>query len=119
MKTAYAMQPATQPHDPAGGPAKLSPRQLEVLALLCEGLSNKLIARQLSISTGTVKAHISSILRGLGVSSRLQAFVRARESGLLGRVSASAEEQAAESMPAYPPKPRSVLLASRRLAVVK
>ena len=61
----------------------LTPRQRDVLALLCEGLPNKLICRRLNISPGTVKAHISSILRELGVSSRLQAVVTARESGVL------------------------------------
>ena len=61
----------------------LTPRQLEVLALLCQGLPNKLICRQLNISAGTVKAHISSILRELGVSSRLQAVVEASHRGLL------------------------------------
>ena len=61
----------------------LTPRQRDVLALLCEGLPNKLICRRLNISAGTVKAHISSILRELGVSSRLQAVVAARETSLL------------------------------------
>ena len=62
----------------------LTPRQLEVLALLCEGLPNKLICRRLNICTGTVKVHIGSILRELGVSSRLQAVVAAHRCGLLG-----------------------------------
>jgi DNA-binding NarL/FixJ family response regulator len=62
----------------------LTRRQLEVLALLCEGLPNKLICRKLDISAGTVKAHISSILRELGVGSRLQAVVEARRRDLLG-----------------------------------
>lgn len=65
-------------------PAHLTPRQLEVLALLCEGLPNKLICRRLDISPGTVKAHISSILRELGVVSRLQAVVASRRRGLVG-----------------------------------
>jgi DNA-binding NarL/FixJ family response regulator len=56
----------------------LTPRQLEVLSSLCEGLSNKLIARRLSISAGTVKVHIGCILRELGVSNRLQAVISAR-----------------------------------------
>jgi DNA-binding CsgD family transcriptional regulator len=64
--------------------AHLTPRQLEVLALLCQGLPNKLICRPLNISPGTVKAHISSILRELGVTSRLQAVVEAGRRGLLG-----------------------------------
>jgi DNA-binding CsgD family transcriptional regulator len=57
---------------------KLTPRQLEVLALLCEGLPNKLIARRMDITSGTVKVHIVQILRGLNVSSRLQAVLVAR-----------------------------------------
>src|SRR5215213_6157223 len=69
--------------DRAESPAHLTPRQLEVLALLCEGLPNKLICRRLNISPGTVKAHISSILRELGVASRLQAVVAARRRGLV------------------------------------
>jgi DNA-binding NarL/FixJ family response regulator len=64
-------------------PVHLTARQMEVLALLCEGLPNKLICRRLDISAGTVKAHISSILRELGVSSRLQAVVWARRRGLV------------------------------------
>jgi DNA-binding NarL/FixJ family response regulator len=63
-------------------PASLTPRQLEVLALLCEGLPNKLICRRLNIATGTVKVHISCILRELGVTSRLQAVVAAQRHGL-------------------------------------
>ena len=61
----------------------LTKRQLQVLALLCEGLPNKLICRELGISAGTCKAHMSSILRELGVGSRLQAVVAARRLGLL------------------------------------
>src|SRR5688572_9746775 len=55
--------------------ARLTPRQVEVLALLCEGLPNKLICRALNIAAGTVKVHISGIFRELGVTSRLQAVV--------------------------------------------
>jgi DNA-binding CsgD family transcriptional regulator len=76
-----------------GSAPRLTSRQLEVLALLCEGLPNKLICRRLSIAAGTVKAHISSILRELGVASRLQAVVEARRQGLL-------DQQAEASVPA-------------------
>jgi DNA-binding NarL/FixJ family response regulator len=69
----------------ANGPARFTPRQLEVLALLCEGLPNKLICRRLNIASGTVKVHISCIFRELGVSSRLQAVVEAQSSGLPGK----------------------------------
>ena len=65
---------ALQDHRPAP-PARLTPRQMEVLALLCEGLPNKLICRALNIAAGTVKVHISGIFRELGVTSRLQAVV--------------------------------------------
>ena len=66
------------------GSAHFTPRQLEVLALLCEGLPNKLICRRLNIAPGTVKVHIGCILRELGVASRLQAVVAARSRGLAG-----------------------------------
>ena len=56
----------------------LTAREREVLALLCEGLPNKLIARHLKISSGTVKVHISNIFRALNVSNRLQAVLIAR-----------------------------------------
>lgn len=62
--------------------AKLTPRQREVLAMLCEGLPNKLIARRLNISDGTVKVHVVHVLRALKVSSRLQAVVVARSLGV-------------------------------------
>ena len=65
----------------AGG--HLTPRQIEVLSLLCQGLPNKLICRQLNISASTVKVHISCILRELGVTSRVQAVVRAHRSGIV------------------------------------
>jgi DNA-binding NarL/FixJ family response regulator len=53
----------------------LTPRELEVLALMCEGLSNKVIGRHLKISPSTVKVHVSKILRALNVSNRLQAIL--------------------------------------------
>ncbi|MEM1153055.1 MAG: response regulator transcription factor [Pseudomonadota bacterium] len=61
-----------------GDTAGLTPRQLAVLALLEEGMSNKSIARQLNIGEITVKAHVSAILRKLKVDNRVQAVVAAR-----------------------------------------
>ena len=61
----------------------LTPRQLEVLALLCEGLQNKVICRRLNIASGTAKVHISCIFRELGVASRLAAVVEAQRRGLV------------------------------------
>jgi DNA-binding CsgD family transcriptional regulator len=80
----------------------LTPRQLEVLALLCEGLPNKLICRQLNISTGTVKVHMSCILRELGVASRLQAVVAARRLGLVDKLDAGIPEQTATGLAMQP-----------------
>ena len=59
-------------HDRVGplSPLRLTPRQLDVLALLLQGHSNKVIARSLSISIETVKEHVSMVLHRLGVSSR-------------------------------------------------
>ena len=67
-----------------GRAVRLTPREAEVLSLLCEGLPNKLISRRLDISSATVKCHISRILSELGVSSRLQAVVAAARCGLAG-----------------------------------
>jgi ATP/maltotriose-dependent transcriptional regulator MalT len=64
---------------------RLTPRELEVLQLLCEGLPNKLIERRLQIGAGTVKCHVASILSKLGVASRLQAVVAAHRLGLLAQ----------------------------------
>jgi len=61
---------------------KLSPRQHEVLALLVEGLSNKLIARKLDISENTTKIHVSAVLAALNVQTRAQAIVKASRLGV-------------------------------------
>jgi DNA-binding NarL/FixJ family response regulator len=57
----------------------LSEREQEVLALVGEGLPNKLIARRLDISEKTVKAHLTRVFRELGVDDRTQAALWARE----------------------------------------
>jgi two-component system nitrate/nitrite response regulator NarL len=61
----------------------LSDREIEVLELIVEGLSNKLIAYQLSISEHTVKTHVASILAKLGVASRTEAVSQAVRRGLV------------------------------------
>jgi len=61
----------------------LTPRELEVLHLLAEGLPNKTIARQLGISEHTVKFHINALMGKLGAQSRTDAVVRATRQGLL------------------------------------
>lgn len=62
----------------------LTPRQCEVLNLLDQGLSNKLIARQLSLSDNTVRRHVQDILEFFQVVSRTEAVFAARRQGLLG-----------------------------------
>ncbi|MBI1194573.1 MAG: response regulator [Gammaproteobacteria bacterium] len=61
---------------------KMTKRQRDVLALLAHGDSNKTISRKLSLSENTVKSHVTSILRVLGVSSRMQAVLVAQQLGI-------------------------------------
>jgi DNA-binding NarL/FixJ family response regulator len=61
----------------------LSPREREVLVMVAEGLPNKVIARQLSISEKTVKAHLTSVFRQIGVTDRTQAALWAQRHGLV------------------------------------
>ncbi|MFA5627701.1 MAG: response regulator [Thiohalomonadaceae bacterium] len=62
--------------------AELTPRELEILCLLAEGQSNKVIARNLGISDGTVKLHVKAVLRKLDIHSRVEAAVMAVEQNL-------------------------------------
>ncbi|HEY7475609.1 MAG TPA: response regulator transcription factor [Vicinamibacterales bacterium] len=64
-------------------PEALTPRELEVLALLAEGLPNKSIARRLDISDQTVKFHVASIYGKLGAANRTDAVRRAVRRGLV------------------------------------
>lgn len=64
-------------------PDELTPRELEVLQLLAEGLSNKAIAYRLEISAHTVKFHVNAIMSKLGAQSRTEAAVRATRMGLI------------------------------------
>jgi DNA-binding NarL/FixJ family response regulator len=67
---------------PGGGQSqgvRLSPREREVLALVGQGLANKNIARSLGISEHTVKVHLNSVFRQLGVPDRVSAALWARE----------------------------------------
>lgn len=78
--------PRTTAPDPFAAPPPIeaiSERELEVLALVARGLSNKEIAAQLSVTVGTVKTHTNNINRKLGTRTRTQAIARAREHGLL------------------------------------
>ena len=61
---------------------ELSDREREVLAMVARGLPNKLIARELSISEKTVKTHLTSVFRTIGVTDRTQAALWAERNGL-------------------------------------
>ena len=64
--------------DSEGGSGSLTQRQLEVLALIAEGLPNKAIARKLFVSEATIKGHVTAILNALGVDNRVQAINKTR-----------------------------------------
>ena len=66
------------PDVPAGDRLGLTARQYDVLRLLAQGMSNKLIARELGITEGTVKVHLLAVFRALGVRNRTAAVVAAQ-----------------------------------------
>jgi DNA-binding NarL/FixJ family response regulator len=61
----------------------LTPREVEVLSLLAEGLPNKNIASRLGISEHTVKFHVNAVMNKLGAQSRTEAVVRATRLGMI------------------------------------
>lgn len=71
-------------HSSVRGPGtpSLTARQLEVLALLCTGRPNKVIARDLGLSENTVRVHVAAIFAQLGVNSRSAALLAAQRLGL-------------------------------------
>jgi NarL family two-component system response regulator LiaR len=76
-------QKLMQPQPAAPAIDQLTDREIDVLRLLAQGQSNQEIARNLHISTTTVRSHMSNILMKLGVSNRTQAALVARERQLL------------------------------------
>jgi DNA-binding NarL/FixJ family response regulator len=81
-----ALRSILMPDSETGTPSteeKLSKRQNQLLAMIDQGLSNKEIAEQLSISEHTVKVHLWRLFRRLGATSRTQATFLARSRGLL------------------------------------
>ncbi len=71
------------PRDDATPLDPLTPREIEVLQLVAEGLPNKGIAARLGVSEHTAKFHVNAILRKLGAQSRTEAVVRATRHGLI------------------------------------
>jgi DNA-binding NarL/FixJ family response regulator len=78
-KAARALLSARRAPAPADA---LSEREREVLAMVGEGLANKAIARRLGISEKTVKAHLTSVYREIGVTDRTQAALWAQRNGV-------------------------------------
>ena len=76
--------PLEPQRDPRMGPRRLglAERQIDVLERILRGLPNKLICRELSLAEGTVKVHVSAVLRALGASNRTQAVIAATRLGL-------------------------------------
>lgn len=77
----YAQRSA--PNKNAAGLDQLTERELEVLCLLATGKSNAEMAAQLFLGEGTIKTHVSHLLRKLGLRDRVQAVVFAYENGLV------------------------------------
>jgi len=82
---AKAVQGERPPESSVSAFSDLTPREREILCHLAEGQSNKVIARSLGISDGTVKLHVKAILRKLEVHSRVEAAVIAVEKNLCAR----------------------------------
>lgn len=82
----YAQIPQTLPMSSKAGmdprDLGLTPRQIDVLYLILQGMSLKSISRELGISVNTVKTHTSVVLRALNVTSRTQAIIAASQLGL-------------------------------------
>ena len=72
--------------------ATLTPQPVRVLMMLSEGLLNKQIAYELSVSEATVKAHVSAILQKLSVESRTQAVIACSKIGATLRPAATASD---------------------------
>jgi PAS domain S-box-containing protein len=76
-------------------PAHLTPRQAEVLRLLEQGLSTKQMAKELHLSTETVRNHVRHLLRALGVRTRLEAVAAARHSDATPRGASESNQRRA------------------------
>ncbi|MGH8819085.1 MAG: response regulator [Achromobacter pestifer] len=84
-RTASGVNATATSHDEAALLLALTPRQSEVLRLMCDGLRNKEISERLNMTEKTVKTHVSAILGTLGVLNRTQATLVARRGGVFGK----------------------------------
>ncbi len=86
------LQEVARPAEPQPAPEALTAREMEVLRLIAQGLSNQEIADRLVVSEPTVRAHVSRILGKLHLASRTQAALYAVREGLTDADAASAQE---------------------------
>ena len=84
-RTPAAEQDQQKSHPDGGRPARLTRREQQIAGLLAEGLSNKQIARKLSIEVSTVKNHVHNILVKLEVSSRSQAVYALQQGAIVDK----------------------------------
>jgi DNA-binding NarL/FixJ family response regulator len=75
--------PPGRPGEAKASPLGLTSRQFDVLRLVAKGVPNKVICRELGLAERTVKAHVTAVLRALGVSSRTQAAIAAVRLGVV------------------------------------
>lgn len=68
---------------PVSNSKGLTPRQLQVLGFVAQGMSNKQIAYEIGVSEATVKLHINALLRSVGATNRTQALIMAQKMGLI------------------------------------
>ncbi|HRV92534.1 MAG TPA: response regulator transcription factor [Anaerolineae bacterium] len=81
----FLFQGEPKPAEPAlTEEINLTDRELNVLELITQGLNNRKIAKELNLSIGTIKIHVSNILSKLGVSSRTEAAVKATQLDIVG-----------------------------------
>jgi DNA-binding NarL/FixJ family response regulator len=78
---------------PRGYGDRLSPRELEVLALVARGLTNREVAKMVFLSPRTVGHHLSRAMRKLGVTTRTAAVVAAADAGLIATEPGSARDR--------------------------
>lgn len=79
----FGFESDTPPSGKKGGYCGLSGREIETLRGLCQGKSNKEIARELDLQEVTIKLHVKNIFAKLGVKNRTQAALRARDDGFV------------------------------------
>jgi DNA-binding CsgD family transcriptional regulator len=87
-----ALRPGAQPIAPPDGLDLLSDREREVLGLICEGRSDAEMSRMLNLSQNTVRNHIASLYRKIGVNRRGAAIIWARERAITGHSAGAARQ---------------------------